>query len=323
MESIVTISNVSKRFGKTVALDDVSLEIPAGTVCALLGANGAGKTTAIRILLGLEAPDRGTSSVIGMDSRKHAREIRGLVGYVADQPALYDWMTVGEIGWFTSGFYPYGFVSEYQRNIKRFGLDETQTIKTLSRGMRAKVSLSLALSHQPELLVLDEPTSGLDPLVRREFLESMIDVAAEGRTVLLCSHQVSEVERVADLVAILMNGKLVCKERLDELKRTTQEVVLTLADARTPPPEIPGKIVAHVDYGHEHVWMVRDLDREKLEAICRGSSLPQPLVRTPGLEEILLAMLREYRHHPLGEHVPEVTVAESQPVVEIKPGSGS
>lgn len=295
MQPVVRLNQVSKRFGKTIALDKVSLEIPSGVVCAVLGANGAGKSTAIRLLLGLDEPDSGELEVLGMMSQSHALEIRSRVGYVADQPPLYDWMTVAEIGWFAAGFYPHGYQSEYDQLIRRFDLNGGQKISALSKGMRAKVALSLAMAHRPELLILDEPTSGLDPLVRREFLESMIDVSAEGRTVLLASHQVSEVERVADMVAILLNGRLVCMERLDDLKQNTQEVTLTLTDSTAVIPAIPGSVVAHVPFGHEHVWMVRDLQQDVLRQSCSEQNLPEPLIRRPSLEDILLAMLREYR----------------------------
>ena len=293
MTPVVALKTVSKQFGSVIALDHVSLEIPPGTVCALLGANGAGKTTAIRILLGLERPDTGVAEVLGMDSRKYSQEIRRQVGYVAEKPSLYDWMTVDEIGWFAAGFYAPGYHKVYSQYIDHFGLDEGQKIKTLSKGQRAKVALSLSLAHQPELLILDEPTSGLDPLVRREFLESMVDVAAQGRSVLLCSHQVAEVERVADLVAILLNGKLVCVERLDDLKRDAREVTVTLADETSQPPAIPGDVLARINFGHEHIFMVRNLDEDQLATECEGFG-PYD-IRHPSLEDILLVMLREYR----------------------------
>lgn len=301
MQSSIRFQDTSKCFGKTVALEQVSFDVPQGVVCAILGANGAGKSTAIRLLLGLESADDGTTEVLGMSSRTHALEIRSRVGYVADQPALYDWMTVDEIGWFAAGFYPTGYQEQYVGLMRRFDLDGSSKISTLSKGMRAKVALALAMAHRPEVLILDEPTSGLDPLVRREFLESMIDVSAEGRTVLLASHQVSEVERVADMVAVLLNGKLICLERLDALKRTTTEVVLTLPDQSTAPPEMPGTVLAQVPFGHEHIWMVRDLDEEALFACCRERELPAPMTRHPGLEDILLAMLREYRRDQRGQ----------------------
>lgn len=295
MTTVVQFSGVSKRFGKTPALSDVSFKIPQGVVCAILGANGAGKSTAIRLMLGLDDPDTGNAEVLGMNSVTDALEIRSRVGYLADQPPLYEWMTVDEIGWFAAGFYPKGFTAEYDRLVAKFDLDGDRRVSELSKGMRAKVALSLAMSHRPDLLILDEPTSGLDPLVRREFLESMIDVSAQGRTVLLASHQVSEVERVADVVIILLNGRVVCMERPDELKRTTLEVVLNLESAESDVPQLPGDILAHVAFGHEHVWMVRDADEARLSAFCSEHGLAPPLIRRPGLEDILLAMLREYR----------------------------
>jgi len=148
-----------------------------GFLCRL-GANGAGKSTAIRLLLGLDDPDSGTTEVLGMNSRTHAMEIRSRVGYMADQPPLYDWMTVEEIGWFAARFYPTGYQKEFEKLTRRFDLQNNQKISTLSKGMKAKVALSLAMAHLPKLLILDEPTSGLDPLVRREFLGSGRAVAA-------------------------------------------------------------------------------------------------------------------------------------------------
>ncbi len=296
MNPVIKLTNVSKRFGKVKALDDVTLQIQPGTVCAVLGANGAGKSTAIRLLLGFESPDKGDIEVLDMNPRTHALEIRSRAGYVSDAPPLYEWMTVQEIGWFAAGFYPTGYQAEYDKLTKRFDLDPTQKIKGLSKGTRAKVALSLAMAHRPPVLIMDEPTSGLDPLVRREFLESMIDVAAEGRSVLLSSHQVSEVERVADDVIVLMNGKVVAHERLEELKQSVTEVVLSLPSADVAPPAIPGKEVAHVAYGHEHVWLVRDLDAGRLSDLCRSHELPQAIVRKPSLEEILLTLLRQNRN---------------------------
>ncbi len=185
MNPVFEFKNVSKSFGHQVALDDVSLVGEPGTVIALLGENGAGKTTALRILLGLLEPDGGSARAFGMDSWLHGDELRRRVGYVPDKPALYDWMTVDEMGWFCGGFYAREFVDEYRRLVCEFELPLKKKIGSLSKGMQAKIGLSLAKAHHPELLVLDEPTSGLDPIVRRQFLESMVEVAANGQTVLL------------------------------------------------------------------------------------------------------------------------------------------
>ncbi len=133
MTPAIQLNSISKRFGKTVALDGVSFIVPQGVVCAVLGANGAGKTTAIRILLGLESPDKGTAEVLGMSSEKQSLDIRRRVGYVAEKPPLYEWMRVGEIGWFAAGFYPPGYQATYSAYIAKFGLDPKQKIKTLSK----------------------------------------------------------------------------------------------------------------------------------------------------------------------------------------------
>ena len=166
-------------------------------------------------------------------------EIRRRVGYVPERPTLYEWMTVDEIGWFTAGFYGNGFLPEYARLTAGFGLPGKKKISHLSKGTRAKVLLSLALANQPELLILDEPTSGLDAMVRREFLESMVDRAAAGKTVFLSSHQIAEVERVADIVAILRKGKLILVERLDELKSQIRKLTVTMKDGAMDLPQLP------------------------------------------------------------------------------------
>ncbi|MEX0613049.1 MAG: ATP-binding cassette domain-containing protein, partial [Pirellulales bacterium] len=206
--SAIELANVTKRYGGTTALESFTLEVPSGVVFALLGENGAGKTTAIRLMLGLTEATGGEVRVLGLDSRHDGLAIRRRVGYLPERPTLYEWMTVAEIGWFTAGFYGEGFEHGYRTLVAGFHVPMDRKLSQLSKGMRAKVALSLAMAHRPELLLLDEPTSGLDTLVRREFLESMVDIAAEGRTVLLSSHQIGEVERVAEIVAIMHAGRL-------------------------------------------------------------------------------------------------------------------
>ena len=244
MEPVIRLENVTKRYGSQIALDHVTLDVPPGIVFALLGENGAGKTTAIRVLLGLTDPDAGKATVLGINSTRHGHDVRSRVGYVPERPTLYEWMTVSEIGWFTAGFYGSGFFQRYLHLAADYQLPLKRQIKSLSKGMRAKVSLSLALAHEPELLILDEPTSGLDTLVRREFLEGMVDIAAAGRTVLLSSHQIGEVERVADIVAILRAGKLLLVERLETLKDQIRELNITLADrhVRRPADQRPNPL---------------------------------------------------------------------------------
>ncbi len=301
MTAVARLRNVTKRFRGQVALDDVSLEVASGVVVALLGENGAGKTTSLRILLGLLQPDSGAAEVLGLDSRTQGDEIRRRVGYVPERPTLYEWMTIAEIGWFAAGFYRDGYLAKYRDLVREFELPEDRKIKELSKGMRAKVALALGMAHEPEVLILDEPTSGLDPLVRREFLESMVDVAATGRTVLLSSHQIGEVERVADVVAILREGKLVAVERLDDLKLHTRELTLTLANGTPYLSDVPGEVLCGNRQDRQWRLMVRHLDETRLESFRGLAQVRDVEVRTPNLEEIFVGYMKSDEDAPRGD----------------------
>ncbi len=295
MDSVLELLGVTKRYGAQTALDSVSLDVPRGVVFALLGENGAGKTTSIRIALGLTEPDAGEATVLGLSSRRQALEIRRRIGYVSERPTLYDWMTVDEIGWFTAGFYPDGFLTRYRDAIRSFHLRPPQKLKSLSKGQRAKVGLALALGHDPELLILDEPTSGLDAIVRREFLESMVDRAAGGQTVFLSSHQIGEVERVADLVAILRGGQLLLVDRLDQLKRQIREFTFVLPD-ETPPPELGGEVLGRRHRAHQWQVMVRNPDPAASGRLGSDPAVSGLEVRVPTLEEIFVAYMQREPH---------------------------
>ncbi len=292
MEPVIRLSDVTVRFGSQKALDRVSLEVPSGHVFALLGENGAGKTTAIRILLGLLTADAGVARVLGFDSARDGLEIRRRVGYVPERPTLYEWMTVSEIGWFAAGFYEDGFLAKYNELIEEFELPRDRKLKALSKGMRAKIALSLAMAHEPGLLVLDEPTSGLDPMVRRAFLESMVDVAGSGRTVLLSSHQISEVERVADVVAILRQGKLVVVERLDQLKKHVRELTITLEDTAGELPALEVEVLSQRRQGRQCRLLVRGLEEGQETRLRSQAAVTSVESRAPDLEEIFVAYMQ-------------------------------
>jgi ABC-2 type transport system ATP-binding protein len=308
----IRIDRLTRTFGAHVAVSDLSLDVPVGAVYGLLGENGAGKTTTIQILLGLLAPSGGRTEVLGLDPARLGNEVRRQVGYVPEVPALYDWMTVAEIGWFAAGFHPScpggaaGYETRYRALADGFQLPAKRKIKQLSKGMRAKVSLAVALAHDPALLILDEPTSGLDTLVRREFLESMVDLAASGRTVFLSSHQIAEVERVASHVALLHKGKLLLAEPLDGLRARTFLVSLTFADRNRPAGPAFGTGVELVDASEsvrQAQWLVHAPSRAACESSLR--SLPgveSVRVETPSLEEIYVGYMR--RRRPEGTTVP-------------------
>ena len=302
MDPIIQLKNVSKRFRAEVALNDVSFEVPAGVVFALLGENGAGKTTAIRIMLGLADANSGQAQVLGLPSDKQGLQIRRRVGYVPERPTLYEWMTVDEIGWFTAGFYGEAFLPEYARLTAGFSLPGNKKISQLSKGTRAKVLLALALANQPDLLVLDEPTSGLDAMVRREFLESMVDRAATGKTVFLSSHQIAEVERVADVVAILRKGKLILVERLDELKSQIRKLTVTMKDRDCPNfcadkngtvPFRPGQILSRRLKQRQWQLIARGLSDEQLAVLKSHENVRALDIDSTSLEEIFVAYMQQ------------------------------
>lgn len=312
MKPVIALDGVTKRFGSQVALAGVTFDVPPGVVFALLGENGAGKTTAIRILLGLADADAGTARVLDLDSRRQGLEIRRRVGYLPERPTLYDWMTVSEIGWFTAGFFGNGFHEAYLKLADGFQLPRRRRLRHLSKGMRAKVALSLAMAHRPDLLVLDEPTSGLDTMVRREFLESMVDVAAEGRTVLLSSHQIGEVERVADIVAIIRRGHVLLVQPLDELKGETRELTITMAEGAVEPPVLAGELTRQ---RHRRQWLVlaRGVTEARLDALRADAGIVALETRTPALEEIFVAHMRS--DHPPAEPPAETTADEAEVTV--------
>lgn len=292
MSEVFAWDQITKRFGSQLALSRFSLSSEPGSVVALLGDNGAGKTTAIRILLGLLEPTNGRSHVFGLDSQANGQVIRQRVGYVPDRPALYEWMTIEQIGWFAAGFYADGFYQRFCEYVGQFGLPIDKKIKSLSKGMRSKVSLALCMGHEPELLVLDEPTSGLDPVVRREFLESMVDVAARGRTVLLSSHQIAEVERIADTVAIIRQGELLLVERLDKLKAEVREVTLTLNNEATTILDLGGVIISQQQRDRQLRVLLRGGEDSRLTTLRDEGQLAEFEVRQPTLEDIFVGILK-------------------------------
>lgn len=274
-------------YGTTKALDSLTLDVPEACVFALLGRNGAGKTTAIKCLLGFLAPTRGTARILGHDAAALPAEARGRIGYVAEGQKLVPWMRVRELVAYQRASFPSFDEALCASHLKRLGLPEKRRVFQLSRGMRAQLALALALAQRPEVLVLDDPAMGLDAVVRREFLDVMIDlIADEGRTVLFSSHILTDVERVADRVAILDRGVLRVNAPLDEVKRRVRRYhALFDGDAPEPPP-LKGLLRAQ-RRRNELVLTVVD-GEGSVEPLCRELGArtvePEPL----GLEDLFV-----------------------------------
>ncbi|MBP8302646.1 MAG: ABC transporter ATP-binding protein [Phycisphaerae bacterium] len=237
----VEIQGLDRRFGKQKALEAIDLSVPKGVVMGLVGENGAGKTTLIKHVLGLLKAQTGTVRVFGLDPVRSPAEVLGRIGYLSENRELPEWMRVGELLRYTQAFYPAWDTRYAQDLLGLFELRSDQRIKTLSRGQRAQTALLVALAYRPDLLLLDEPSSGLDPVVRRDILSAIVrTVADEGRTVVFSSHLLDEVERVADVVVMIHEGRIVLKDSLDQIKATHTRLTVRFPEAVTSPPTLPG-----------------------------------------------------------------------------------
>lgn len=249
---IIEIQRVTRHFGQKTALDNISLVVPRGGVFGLIGGNGAGKTTVIKHILGMLKAQTGSVRVFGLDPVQNPVGTLGRIGYLSEDRDLPDWMRVGELMRYTRAFFP-SWDAEFAEELREaFDLDAKARVKTLSRGQRARAGLLIALAHRPELLVLDEPSSGLDPVVRRDILGAIIrTIAEEGRTVLFSSHLLDEVERVADRVAIIHEGRILLTAAMDEIKDSHRRITLRF---REPVDRAPALVGALTSDGQGAEW---------------------------------------------------------------------
>jgi ABC-2 type transport system ATP-binding protein len=220
-DSVIDVSELTRRFGTKTALAAVSLSLPRGAVYGLVGANGAGKTTLIKHILGLLRAESGSVRVFGLDPVADPVAVLSRIGYLSEENDLPGWMRVDELIRYSRAFFP-AWDEAYAEELRRaFALESSAKIRTLSKGQKARAGLLIALAHRPELLVLDEPSSGLDPIVRRDILGAVIrTIADEGRTVLFSSHLLEEVEQVADHVTMINHGKIVLSASLDAIRES-------------------------------------------------------------------------------------------------------
>ena len=235
MSEILQTFDLSKRFRKTVVLDRFNLTVSEGSVYGLLGQNGAGKSTAIKILMNLIQPSDGRAEVFGHDSRHLSPQDFTQIGYVSENQELPEWMTVEYFMRYLAPFYPNWDAARAEELLRQFNLPKDRKLKHLSRGMRMKASLASSLAYKPKLIVLDEPFSGLDALVRDQFVESLLE-SMEGATVLISSHDLSEIENFASHVGYLDQGRLLFSEEMSSLTSRFREVQITRDG---PMPQLP------------------------------------------------------------------------------------
>lgn len=236
MDYVIETHKLSKQFGSVPAVRGLDLRVARNHVTGFLGRNGAGKSTTIKMLLGMTHPTSGSGTLLGRsitDPRQNL-EARRSVAYCGEDKQLYAYMTVQQLIRFTASFYPDWRSEDASRLLEQFQLPPDRKIKALSKGMRTKLALLLALARRPALLILDEPTEGLDPVSIEELLQTLSGLPADGTTVFFSSHQISEVERIADRVCILDRGRLAVDLSLDEIRQDHRRITLSFSQE---PPE--------------------------------------------------------------------------------------
>lgn len=226
MAAVIETVELKKHYGKHEAVRGLNLSVEAGSVCAFLGQNGAGKSSTIKMLLGMVHPTSGTGSIFGhrIDREKESLLIRQKVAFVAEDKRLYDYMTVAQIVCFTKSFFPHWNHGLERHLMDRFDLPPERKIQQLSKGMRTKLALLLGFARGCKLLILDEPTEGLDPVAIEDVLQIVVSLVAEGTTVFFSSHQIAEVEQIADHVLMIDRGQLVLDAPMDQVKEQYRHI---------------------------------------------------------------------------------------------------
>ncbi|HUU15647.1 MAG TPA: ABC transporter ATP-binding protein [Sedimentisphaerales bacterium] len=262
-ENVIKVENLVKYFEGRCVLDGINLNVPRGCIYGLLGRNGSGKTTIIRILLGLEPPTRGRTFLLDAESTELSARLHSRIGYVAEGHNLIQSYRVGRLIKLCKDLSLQWNDEFFNHLMETFRLPTDRRVKELSIGMRAQLNLALAMAIDPELLIFDDPTLGLDTVARRQFLELAIDlIQQQGRTILFCSHILSDVERIADRIGILAAGKLVVDCPLEELKERIKKLRIIFPES-APPNLYLTEIINQQIQGREMVITVANWNKQK------------------------------------------------------------
>lgn len=267
--SLLRVRGLTKKFGAFTALDGVNLEVGSGEVFGFIGPNGAGKSTTIRVLLGILRATSGEAQLFGMDAWRDAVDIHKRIAYVPGDVNLWPNLTGGEVIDLFVKLRGGNNKSKREALVQKFDLDPTKKCRTYSKGNRQKVALIAAFSSDADLYILDEPTSGLDPLMENVFQECIMEIKAQGKSVLLSSHILSEVERLCDKVGIIRQGKIIESGTLQELRHLTRTHIKVETKQAVPALDRIGGIYELVEKGAE---MSFQIDTEHMDNVIRHLS---------------------------------------------------
>ncbi len=292
--SAIQTRALTKDYGGGNGLFDLDLDVERGEIFGFLGPNGAGKSTTMRLLLDLIRPTRGTAKLLGLDSRRQSLEIRRRVGYLSGELTLYQRLSGAEALDYFARLRGVDAAPKRDDLAERFGADLERPIGELSTGNRQKIGLIQALMHDPELLILDEPIAGLDPLVQQSFHAHLAEIAARGRTVFLSSHTLSEVERVADRVAILRQGRLIVVDSIDDLRQVAiRRLEVEFAGAGPPADELRAIAGVHdAAYESGHLVVSFEGSADQIVKAVATHEVRSIRSREDELEEVFLRLYR-------------------------------
>jgi ABC-2 type transport system ATP-binding protein len=292
--SAVTTHHLTKRFGTDVALEAVDLRVPEGAVYVLIGANGAGKSTTLKVLMNLERPSSGTAEVFGLDTALRGPEVRAQVGYVPERhDPGYRWMTGGRLLQHVASYYPSWDDAYADHLIRRLDLHASRRVGSLSKGETRRLQLVMALAHRPPLLLLDEPTDGLDPVVRKRTLALLAEHLADTpTTVLITTHHLYEVESLADHVGVLSTGRLIAQMPRDDLQRTVRRYRVEVPEGWQTPSDLRIASERRSRTGREVQCTVVGEEREITERFTLAGARVHEVLSL-ALEDAALAFLPE------------------------------
>jgi ABC-2 type transport system ATP-binding protein len=289
----IQIENLSYAYGRAEAVHDLSLTVQPGRCYGLFGRNGAGKTTTMKCLLNLLHPQSGKVRVFGLDPSKQEVEVKRLLSYVPDQVAFYPWMSVRETLDYLASFRPHWNRKIEQELFDRFGLDPAQRTSSLSKGQRTQVALIAAICPETDLLVLDEPTSGLDPIVRREFIQTVIGAYQQGipgkRTILVSTHLITEFEGLIDEFTIVDRGRVALTQDSDHARERYQKIRARFAQT---PPDLDLKSALRVRRDGRELELIANGSGPELMELLRQHNPEAISTESLTLEEIFVATLK-------------------------------
>lgn len=284
MSDILNVENLNKSYGD-FSLTDVAFSLPEGCITGFIGVNGAGKTTTLRTLLGLTKKQSGNICFFGLEMEKNEKQIKDRIGIVFDDGCFYDELSLAEMKSIISSAYTKWSEQDFRRYMDMFSLEPRQKINTLSKGMKMKYALALALSHNAELLIMDEPTSGLDPLIRSQLLKVLTDYMENGgKGVFFSTHITSDLDKIADMLIMINNGRIVFQEEKDFLL-DTYRIVKGDVKALTDDARRLFLIISETAFGFTGIT-------KQIAEV--QSFFPDAVTERPTIEDIMLANIGGY-----------------------------